>query len=422
MSDFLIMAIGSHGDVHPFVGIGRALQARGHTVRLAVNPAFETLVRRAGLAYLPIGVREDFEAVQRDPSIWHPRLGPVMVMKAIVASLPTVYDTVVANAGPATVVVGSSICIGARVAAEKAGLTMATVHLSPICIRSSHRMPVLPGGLNANWLPRFLRSHFWAGADKWFVAPHLDVPLNAFRAEKGMGPVHRVQAGWWHSPHLTIGLWPEWYFPRQPDYPEQVKLAGFPLYDEAEQSPLDEELSAWIGDDDRGDDRPIAFTPGSAMLFGHKFFATAVDACKRLGRRGLLVTRHGEQIPADLPPTVRHVPFAPFGSLLPRCGAIVHHGGIGTTAQSLRAGIPQIIMPMSHDQFDNAAICRRIGVAESVSVRRFTGRRVAKVLRKLLTSSDLTAAGRAVAEKSAQERPLDRACGMLEALSFGKTG
>ncbi|HEX8324808.1 MAG TPA: nucleotide disphospho-sugar-binding domain-containing protein [Tepidisphaeraceae bacterium] len=410
--DFLLLTIGSHGDVHPFVGIGRALAARGHTVRLATNDLFRELVERAGLRFIPLGEAAAFREVQSDPNIWHPVRGPGVVLKHVGDTLAAVYDVVAANAGPGTTVVGSTLAMGARIASEKLGLAMATAHLAPICIRSVVSMPALPGLPPLGWLPMAFRQKFWDGADRWFIDPMICPVLNSFRAEKGLPPVDRIQKGWWHSPHLTIGLWPEWFFPRQSDYPEQVRLAGFPLYDESDHTPLDAELDQWLA----AGEKPIAFTPGSAMLFGHRFFRTAVEVCRRLNRRGLLLTRHAEQLPADLPDTVRHVPFAPFGTLLPRCAAIVHHGGIGTTAQALRAGIPQLVMPMSHDQFDNAAICRRLGVADAVSVRRFTGRRVAGKLGRLLASEAVVATTALVAEKARGDRPLEMVCDLLERL------
>jgi len=418
--DFLIVTLGSHGDVHPFVGIGRALRERGHMVRLATNAVFGAMIEKAGLQFVPVGSPETFEAVQQDPNVWHPTRGPALVLKYVGETLREVYDVVAANAGPETTVVGSTLTLGARVASEKLGLPLATVHLSPICIRSSHAMPALPGLPDMNLLPRFARKHFWSGADRWFIEPLITPTLNAFRAGHGLAPVSGIQAGWWHSPHLTIGLWPEWFFPRQPDYPEQVRLAGFPLYDEADQVSLDAELNAWLN----AGAAPIAFTPGSAMRFGRPFFDAAVDACRRLKRRGILLSRHSEHLPPKLPPEVRHVPFAPFSLLLPRCAALVHHGGIGTTAQALRAGVPQIIMPMSHDQFDNAAICRRLGVAQAISRRRFSGRRVAGALRQLLEPATVRTACERVARLAKADRPLDTTATLLENLKssafFGK--
>src|SRR5690606_4300015 len=101
----------------------------------------------------------------------------------------------------------------------------------------------------------------------------------------------------WHSPTLAIGLFPDWFAPMQPDWPAQMKLTGFPLFDETGLEPLPESLTNFL---DAGD-KPIAFTPGSAMSHGQAFFAAAAEACRILARRGLLLPRHPENIPAMLP-------------------------------------------------------------------------------------------------------------------------
>ena len=95
-------------------------------------------------------------------------------------------------------------------------------------------------------------------------------------------------------------------------------------------------------------------TVGDAIMHGTAFFRAAAAACGLLRERGLLLTKYPHQIPADLPPGVRHVAFAPFRQLLPRCAAIVHHGGIGTTAAALTAATPQLVLPLAWDQPDNA--------------------------------------------------------------------
>ena len=410
--DFLLISIGSHGDVHPFVGIGRALVARGHTVRLAANEAFAELIGRAGLSFVQLGDRAIFEQMQTNRDVWHPRRGPKVIMQNIGQNLRPVYDIVINHATQQSIVVGSSLAMGARVACEKMNIANATIHLAPICIRTRETMPVLPGGFNSNLVPRFMREKFWEGADKWVFDPALCPTLNALRVEVGLPPVTRIQEQWWHAPQLTLGLWPDWFFARQADYPTQVRLAGFPLYDESDHVSLDQQLVDWL----REGDKPIAFTPGSAMVFGERFFTNAVDACRRLNRRGILLTRHVAHLPKLLPSSVRHVPFAPFGSLLPHCAALVHHGGIGTTSQALRAGVRQLIMPMSHDQYDNAAICKRLGVADSISVRGFSGRRVAKKISALLSSRASESACTNVASRFKESNPIDTACDLIEAI------
>lgn len=417
-ADFLLIAIGSHGDVHPVIGIGRELRARGHRVRVMASPWFEELILKAGLGFVKLGTREDYLQVMHNPDVWHRMKGPQTIMEMVGRSLKQVYEGVLQQADEKTCLAASSLALGAICAAEKHGHRIATLHLSPICIRSREVMPVLPGGFDANWLPRFIRSKFWEGADRWFIDPMICPTLNRFRAELGLPQVRRIQNGWWHGPGMTLGLWSEWFFPRPSDYPHQVRLTGFIHYDESDQQFLDASLQEWL----EQADPPIAFTPGSAMVFGEHFFRTAVQACVRLGRRAILLTRQDQQIPRNLPQTVRHVPFAPFSQLLPRCSMLVYHGGIGTTAQGLKAGLPLLIMPMSHDQFDNAAICRRLGVADWISVGRFTPRRLTRKLSQLLDSQDVMRSCAKIASWAQSDQGAVKAADCLEELSGIQSG
>lgn len=410
--DILLIAVGSHGDVHPFVGIGRALTARGHQVRVAANEHFAAMIGKAGLGFIQLGDEKLFREWIADELVWHPHKGPGRVMQGVSSALETMYDMTVVEADKDTAIVGSSLAIGSLVAAEKHGLRYATAHLGPICVRSHIALPTMPGGINFTRFPAWFRKKFWDGADKWFIDPHIAPAVNALRAKAGLPPVSRILNGYWNAPRLTLGLWPEWFSPKQEDHPPQLQLTGFPLYDEADHQSLDTELEAWL---DAGD-APIAFTPGSAMLHGRDFFEAAAKACERLDRRGLLLTRHIEQIPGQLPPMVRHLSYAPFSQLLPRCAALVHHGGIGTTSQALRAGIPQLIMAMTHDQPDNAAHVRNLGVGDWISRQFFWPSRVAKKLDRLLTEPQVQRACAEVASRFQNDDSMRRTVELIEGL------
>ncbi|MEM1013565.1 MAG: nucleotide disphospho-sugar-binding domain-containing protein, partial [Planctomycetota bacterium] len=184
-----------------------------------------------------------------------------------------------------------------------------------------------------------------------------------------------------------------------------------PLYDERDTQQLPADLAAFL---DEGDP-PIAFTPGSAMFFGEAFFKAAVEACQRLGRRGLLLTRHADHLPSDLPTGVRHVAFAPFSGLLPRCAAVVHHGGIGTLSQGFAAGIPQIVMPMAHDQPDNARRLIDLGVGGAIVPKRFKPGRLATLLKRLLNDPAVADRCRSLATKVTAHDGLARAADEVEA-------
>ena len=235
-------------------------------------------------------------------------------------------------------------------------------------------------------------------------------PLNHFRRDLGLQPVRRVMNGWWNSPQRVIGLWPEWFAKPQADWPPQVELAGFPLYDERSVT----EMPAALEDFLAAGSAPIAFTPGSAMRQGRAFFETAIGACEKLGKRGLLLTRFVENLPPDLPSTMLHVPFAPFSLVLPRCAALVHHGGIGTMAQGFAAGIPQLVMPMAHDQPDNLVRIKRLGVGDGLLPKDFTADAVAAKLQLLLSDEQVLDRCRALQQKIAGSNALETACELLE--------
>jgi UDP:flavonoid glycosyltransferase YjiC (YdhE family) len=136
----------------------------------------------------------------------------------------------------------------------------------------------------------------------------------------------------------------------------------------------------------------------------------------RLGRRGLLLTRFPEQVPSPLPDGIRHFAYVPFSQAFPRSAAVVHHGGIGTTAQALAAAVPQLVMHMAHDQPDNAAHVLRLGVGRPISTKAFRGPAVAKALDALLHSPEVAKRCRSVAALFNGADPLGQACRAIEAL------
>jgi rhamnosyltransferase subunit B len=410
--------MGSHGDVHPLVGIAQAMSNRGHRVTVLSNDHFEPLVRRAGLGFESLATEEEFRSVAQDPDLWHPTRGwKTVFTKGIVPLIRRTYDAIVRHyrAAPGdTVVIAATMALGARVAQDEFGIPTVTVHLQPSIFLSGFDTPKLPG----MFIPR---NFFSPGFKRWLfgqfgrrvVDPVLAPTLNALRAERGLPPASDIMNVYWHSPDLVLGLFPKWYAEPQPDWPPQVDLTGFPLFDETGHAPLPERLVTFLSDGEP----PVAFTPGSAMLHGHRFFEQSAAACVRAGLRGVLLTRHGEQIPKQLPSSVIHVDYAPFSELLPRCAAMVHHGGIGTTAQAMAAACPQLIMPMSHDQPDNADRVKKLGVGAALSVRRFKTRAIGRILRELTTSPEVRKRCAEVSTRIRGSQPVERTCELIEGIA-----
>jgi UDP:flavonoid glycosyltransferase YjiC (YdhE family) len=248
--------------------------------------------------------------------------------------------------------------------------------------------------------------------DRLLLDPQIVPAINELRREEGLQPVSRVFNQWIHSPHRVIGLFPEWFAAVQPDWPSQLRLAGFPLYDEADMHDLGGDLRSFV---DAGSP-PILFTPGTANRAAKQFFAAAHDATRRLKRRAVFVTRYPEQLPANLDERIRHEAYVPFSSIFPHCAAVVHHGGIGTCAQALSAGVPQLTMPLAFDQPDNATRLWRLGVGRWVRPHQFRGERVATALAALIDDAGVADRCRYWASEVHKTDAMADTCSLLESL------
>jgi UDP:flavonoid glycosyltransferase YjiC (YdhE family) len=405
--DVLLLPLGSAGDVLPFCGLARALAARGHRVTVAANPHFAALVARAGLDFLPLGDERAFLRLVESPKLMHPARGFHRLMRWVCTLVQPTFELI--SLLRPDVVVAHPLAFGARVAEEALGVRTATVLLSPAILQSEHQPPELPGLVNGAAFPRWYKRSVWWAADRLIIDPTVAPTVNKLRAKLGLPPVRRLFRQGWGRDHLFVALFPEWFAPRQPDWPRRLELTGFPLHDDDDGAPAREVAQFLVAGE-----APVVFVPGTGQRHAGDFLAAAADACARLGRRGLLLTRFVDQVPPSLPEGVKHFSYVPLSRLLPHACALVHHGGIGTSAAALQAGIPQLVIPGSHDQPDNAARLERLGVAARLSERRLSGPAMAKQLGKLLGSLEVAAHCAAAAERIRDTTPLDDAAKAIE--------
>ncbi|MES2999734.1 MAG: glycosyltransferase [Pseudomonadota bacterium] len=408
-SRVLISAVGSRGDVEPLLRVGEGLRRRGHEVHVFANPAFAAAVSGAGMVFRPIGEEAEHRQGLADERITSSRPGLAMVADAVVRMARPTLESMRADVlKDRTLIVGTTFAFGARLLCELDRLPFAAVHLAPSVFRSEYEAPRLtPLGHFRHWPRRFKRGMF-AAMDRRFLDPVFTAPFNVVRADLGLAPVSRLMHGWIHEAATLLGLFPAWLAERQPDWPAALVTTGFPLARPGEA--LSPELDRFL---DAGS-LPIVFTAGTANTSSRAFFDTSAAACARLGCRGVFVAARRDQLPERLPDTVMHVARAPFDRLFPRAAAVVHHGGIGTTAQAMASGIPQLIRPMAYDQFDNSSRARRLGVAIELLPRAYRGRRLDRALHALLGDDSLRRTCGELSQRLTAEDGIEAACDALE--------
>jgi rhamnosyltransferase subunit B len=351
---FAIVTLGSLGDLNPFLEIAVELVRRGHDVELLTSPRFEARVRARGVAFHPIGDPHDAERTEEHPDLWHPIRGfGVLWRHLCVPALRPTFDRLAAlgtGGGEPLRVLSSALSLGARVAAEMLPIRHWTGITSPVALRSVADPMFLGAWQVPAVVPASVRQWMWRGLDAMKLHPMLRPSLLAWRRELGLPRIDGSVFGeWMLGGGRTLALYPDWFAPHPPDAPSAVHC-GFVMSAigaaDAETRPLWDFVN-------RGR-APVVVYPGSGARRSSWFLHACAEAATALECRVLFVTRHVDQCPPIQTTRFFVVDEAPFERLLPHAAAIVHHGGIGTCAESLRSACGQVLLPSAYDQFDNA--------------------------------------------------------------------
>jgi UDP:flavonoid glycosyltransferase YjiC (YdhE family) len=380
----LIAAMGSHGDVLPIIAIGREMNVRGHEVVFFANPHFRDYVIDAGFRFVPIGTLDEYTSNSSDftksnskKSARSPRYIDICLdyyhaMRAEIVAGQTI-----------TISSNPFLCDAPHLLQEINGIKYVSIYIAPSAFWSNLKPARLTPhwGINAD-TPMLLKRAAWWAVNKFYLDPKFTKPLNKVRAELGLTPLTHMFHSWVYEADCALAMFPEWFGPPQVDWPVNAILTGFPL-DNKKHSPLSGQLAEFI----EAGPAPVAFSIGTAKA--KNFFETSVAACRLAGVRGILISHFAEQIPKPLPADIMHVEYAPYEVLLPRLGAFVHHGGIGSTSQALRAGVPQLIRPVAYDQFDNSSRVVELGVARELLPEQYSARSVADALTRLISDDHM---------------------------------
>lgn len=411
----VITSWGSYGDVYPYVGLARALAARGHRPVLAVPPFYRTLIEREGFEFFPVGPDIDPNDRVMLARVMDPVKGTEAILRGLLMpALRQTYESLRAAVRGADLLVTHPVTYAAPVVAETAGLPWVSSVLAPMSFFSPTDLPVFAPTPRLVHLRRLgpWFGRFMVGIARRATRSWMD-PVYALRAElgleRGKDPIYEGQ----FSPALTLALFSRVLALPQPDWPSNVHTTGFVFYNGPE--PLSPELEAFL---DAGPP-PVVFTLGSSAVgAAGRFYHESALAAARLGIRAVLLTGG---FPDNEPlhrtsPDLLLVDRAPHQLLFPRARAVVHQGGIGTTAQALRSARPMIVVPHAHDQPDNAFRVTNLGVARTVFPAAYRATRVARELKRLLNDDRYEARAATVAAGVRSEGGAETAAAVLDSL------
>ncbi|MGR9106948.1 MAG: glycosyltransferase [Gammaproteobacteria bacterium] len=411
--DVLLVTLGTAGDVDPFLAIGCELKRRSHHVTLVSNDYFRPAAERMGLDFEGFGSIEHYRSVLADPDIWHPVRGyRILLRELFLGSMRPAFEVIERLRNNRSVLVAPCYLYGARIAAEKFSLPLATVVLQPASLWSTERPSIFSSVSWHRFIPLRLQGLLAKALAHFYLEPQLAPETRQFRRELGLPHADRIATRWPYSPDRVIGLFPEWFASPVPDWPPQFIQTGFVSHEGFDPMPIPGDLEEFLADGEA----PIAFTPGSGNCQARNFFEVALEVCHRLRQRGLFLTGFREHLPLPLPAGIRHFEYLPFSRVFPRCKAIVHHGGIGTLAKGLAAGIPQLIMPIAYDQPDNALALKRLGTGDLICQQDFNPDRVADTLGRMIDSPLMISRCRSFSAKTDTRTALDETCSVIESL------
>jgi len=368
-----LIAIGSTGDVQPMALLGRELMRRGHQVRLSAFSALEPLAARAGLSFcaLPVNAEAYIGSVIR------PGASPLSFLRRLTGVLrdtiePTLDLMFEAFQGADAVV--CTFCGSTPAAmAAKAGVPLFEIRYVPLDPTGTYSMPImrgLPFGRACNRAVYRLGFRMIAEIERRYVHPWCSRNGIATAGSQSAATLFYAFSG-----HVV---------PRAPGWGEAIRQVGFFL-DETETFAPPAALRTFL---DAGD-APLYIGFGS-MTSGDagNTLRAVLDALSRTKLRAVLAPGWSGMDTALFPENVYcQKEFIPHGWLFERMRAVVHHGGAGTTASSLRAGVPALIVPFGGDQFFWSERVRALGCGPRPLPRaRLTGRALAKRLEALVAT------------------------------------
>ena len=415
----VVMAtIGSLGDLHPYIALAQEMKKRYIEPVIATSNTYRERVESLDIEFHPIrpAMPEQGTAEYQKwiDGVVDPNRGAEFLFKRILApAVRDMYEDLSAAIEGADMLVTHPIVLAGPPLAQKTGIPWVSTVLAPASVWSAFDPFVPP---NAPWLHKVIKAggpfaaRLYMKLVKVLSDPWL-VGIYKLRDELGLTETEHPLFEGQYAPDLNLALFSRVLMEPQADWPANTVMTGFPFFDKNDNQPPDIDLLRFLG---RGP-APIVFTLGSAAVhLAGDFYRESIKTAKLLKRRAVLLVGNEKNRPTErLPEDIIAVNYAPFGELLPRAAAMVHQGGVGTTGQGLRAGIPMLVVPFAHDQPDNGARVERLGVARTIARNSYKAERVASELKELLGNPAYSRNAREIGGRVRSERGAAHAADLI---------
>jgi len=417
---FTFIAPGSRGDIQPYVALGVGLVAAGHAVRIVTTVDHTELVASYGLELCPVDVdvRAELQADAVSASLESgSHLRSFWQIAKIAARMAERMAHVGLEAceGADAIVTGFGGVFMAEAFAVRLGVPLVQAYNVPLTPTSAFPGALAPGlsfGPRSRWLSQVLtRQGVWMLLRSSGNAPRKKVlgmpsaPLFASSQRAGFAPGPVLYG---HSPA---------FLPHAPEWGDDVEVTGYWFADE----PRDFSPPPGLDDFLAAGEKPVCIGFGSMSQRDPAATTRLVlDAVARSGKRAILLSNWGGLRASERPETIFQVESIPHAWLYPRVSAIVHHGGAGTTAAALRAGVPAIVVPFHGDQFFWANLVHERGVGPAPVPRtRLTAERLAEALVRATEDAPMAARSAALGARIREEKGISRAIAAIERIAGG---
>jgi UDP:flavonoid glycosyltransferase YjiC (YdhE family) len=410
-----IIALGSRGDVQPYVALGRGLKDAGHAVKVLASPDFQSLITGAGLGFVDSGGSLETVAQEMQSLLEHGNLIKIMssmgkaaeqmALKAAVSGLEACREADLLVGGLGGLFMGVAL-------SEKTGVPFVPAYLYPFTPTRE-----FPGVLTP--LPRS-RLTAWANPASHRIAQQVMWQTTRAADDQARAQILHIGRAPFRGPFdalqrlgqpILYGYSPQ-VLPRPKDWGDSIHITGYWFLDPPEgwQPPAD------LADFLQAGPPPIYIGFGSMTSDRPEETADLVlQALSRTGQRGILYAGWGGLKKESLPETVFMIGSTPHTWLFPRMAAVVHHGGAGTTAAGLWSGVPSIITPFMGDQQFWGERVHQLGVGPApVPRRRLTADRLAGSIRRAMSDPGIRERAARLGERIRAEDGVARAVALLE--------